>query len=152
VTAITVPAIRTCERSRTDEAAAAKPRPVGEEKAMSNNYQLIAGPHYADGFDFRAPTRSLFAPVRQYLANEIQKAEIIAMLLTRRPMLKPAVFAIVLVMWVAALASLVWLYGAGRDNPTPTDLVVMTVLIVVPMIAGVQQALARALRGLLGRR
>jgi hypothetical protein len=66
--------------------------------------------------------------------------------------LKPAVFVVVLMMWAAAFASLVWLYGAGRDNPTPTDLVVMTVLMVAPMIAGLQQALRRALRGLLRRR
>jgi hypothetical protein len=132
-----------------DEAAAARPQPVGEEKAMWNNHQLIAAAHCAGGFDFRAPTRSWLGPVRQYLVNEIQKAEIIAMLITRRPVLKPAVFVVVLVMWAAAFASLVWLYGAGRDNPTPTDLVVMTVLMVAPMIAGLQQALRHALRGLL---
>jgi hypothetical protein len=131
-----------------DEAAAARPQPVREEKAMPNNHQLIAAAHRPGGFDFRAPARSWFDPVRQYLANEIQKAEIIAMLITRRPVLKPAMFFVVLVMWAAAFASLVWLYGAGRDNPTPTDLVVMTVLMVAPMIAGPQQAL----RGLLRRR
>jgi hypothetical protein len=47
----------------------------------------------------------------------------------------------VLVMWVAALASLVWLYGAGRDNPTPTDLMVMTVLTVAPMVTALYLAL-----------
>ncbi len=96
---------------------------------MSNNCQLAAA-HCAGGFDFPAPTRSWFGPVREYLVNEIQKAEIIAMLITRRQILRPVAFAVVLVMWVMALAALVWLYGAGRDNPTPTDLVVMTVLIV----------------------
>jgi hypothetical protein len=119
---------------------------------MSSNHQLIAAAHCAGGFDFRAPARPWFGPVRQYLVNEIQKAEIIAMLITRRPVLKPAVFVVVLMMWTAAFASLVWLYGAGRDNPTPTDLVVMTVLMVAPLIAGLQQALRRALRGLLRRR
>jgi hypothetical protein len=121
-------------------------------KAMSNNRRLIAAAHCAGGFDFRAPTRPWSGPVRQYLVSEIQKAEIIAMLITRRRVLEPAVFVVVLAMWAAAFASLVWLYGAGRDNPTPTDLVVMTVLMAAPMIAGLQRALRRVLRGLPRRR
>jgi RsiW-degrading membrane proteinase PrsW (M82 family) len=63
------------------------------------------------------------------------------MMITHRPVLKGAVFVMVLVMWVAALAALVWFYGAGRNNPSPTDLVVMTVLTVVPMVAALYLAL-----------
>jgi hypothetical protein len=116
---------------------------------MSNNRQLIAAAHFkpaAGGFGLQ--TAALFGPARHYLANEIQKAEIIAMMITRRPILKRAVFVMVLVMWVVALASLVWLYGAGRDNPTPTDLVVMIILLVAPMIAALHLASGRALRRL----
>ena len=116
---------------------------------MSNDRPLIAAAHFkwaAGGFGLRA--RNLFGPARDYLSNEIQKAEIIAMMITRRPILKRAVFVMVLVMWVMALASLVWLYGAGRDNPTPTDLVVMIVLMVAPMIAALHLAFGRALRPL----
>jgi hypothetical protein len=128
-----------------------KPQAIREEQAMSNDRQLIAAAHSkpaAGGFGLRAP--NLFGPARDYLSNEIQKAEIIAMMITRRPILKRAVFVMVLVMWVVALASLVWLYGAGRDNPTPTDLVVMIVLMVAPMIAALHLALGRALRWLPG--
>ena len=99
---------------------------------MSNNCQLVAAAHCVGGIDFPAPARSWFGPVREYLLNEIQKAEIISMLITRRPILRPVMFVVVLVMWVMALAALVWLCGAGRNNPTPTDLVVMTVVIVAP--------------------
>jgi hypothetical protein len=116
---------------------------------MSNDRQLIAAAHFkpaVGGFGLQAP--NLFGPAYDYLSNEIQKAEIIAMMITRRPILKRAVFVMVLVMWVVALASLVWLYGAGRDNPTPTDLVVMIVLMVAPMIAALHLALGRALRPL----
>jgi hypothetical protein len=118
---------------------------------MSNDRQLIAAVDAkpaAAGFGLRAP--NLFGPARDYLSNETQKAEIIAMMITRRPILKQAVFVMVLVMWVLALASLVWLYGVGRDNPTPTDLVVMIVLMVAPMMAalylylGAAQAAARS--------
>jgi hypothetical protein len=116
---------------------------------MSNNRQLIAAAHFkpaAGGFGL--PTAALFGPARHYLANEIQKAEIIAMMITRRPILKRAVFVMVLAMWIVALASLVWLYGAGRDNPTPTDLMVMIILLVAPMIAALHLASGRAWRRL----
>jgi len=116
---------------------------------MSNDRPLNVAAHSkpAAGVSrLRAP--NLLGPARDYLVNEIQKAEIIAMMITRRPILKRAVFVMVLVMWVMALASLVWLYGAGRDNPTPTDLVVMIVLMVAPMIAALHLAFGRALRPL----
>jgi hypothetical protein len=116
---------------------------------MSNNRQSIAAARYrptAGGFGLQKA--DLFGPAHRYLANEIQKAEIIAMMITRRPILKRAVFVMVLVMWVVALASLVSLYGAGRDNPTPTDLVVMIILMVAPMIAALHLASGRALRRL----
>jgi hypothetical protein len=118
---------------------------------MSNDRQLIAAVDAepaAASFGLRAP--NLFGPARDYLSNETQKARIIAMIIARRPILKQAVFVMVLVMWVLALASLVWLYAAGRDNPTPTDLVVMIVLMVAPMMAalclyrGAAQAAARS--------
>ena len=116
---------------------------------MSNDRPLNVAAHSkpAAGVSrLRAP--NLLGPARDYLVNEIQKAEIIAMMITRRPILKRAVFVMVLVMWVMALASLVWLYGAGRDNPTPTDLVVMIVLMVAPMIAALHLPFGRALRPL----
>jgi hypothetical protein len=116
---------------------------------MSNDRPLIAAVDAkpaAAAFGLRAP--NLFRPARDYLSNGTQKAEIIAMMIARRPILKQAVFVMVLVMWVLALASLVWLYGAGRDNPTPTDLVVMIVLMVAPMMAALYLASGRALRRL----
>jgi hypothetical protein len=122
---------------------------IREEQAMLNDRQLIAtvdAKPAAAGFGLRAP--NLFGPARDYLSNEIQKAAIIAMMITRRPTLKQAAFVMVLVMWVFALASLVWLYEAGRDNPTPTDLVVMIVVMVAPMMAALYLASGRALRRL----
>jgi RsiW-degrading membrane proteinase PrsW (M82 family) len=116
---------------------------------MSNDRQMIAAAQLepaAGGFAIRTP--NLFGPARHYLVDEIQKAEIIAMMITRQPILKRAVLVMVLVMWIMALASLVWLYGAGRDNPTPTDLVVMTVLTVAPMVTALHLALRHVMRPL----
>jgi hypothetical protein len=128
---------------------AVKPQEIREEKAMSSHRQLIAAVRFIPatrGFGLEAP--NLFGPARRYLSNEIQKAEIIAMMITHRPILKAAVFVTVLVMWVAALASLVWFYGAGRNNPSPTDLVAMTVLTVVPMVTTLHLALRQVMRPL----
>jgi hypothetical protein len=104
---------------------------------MPHTYPMIEAVRvtpFAGRFVFRAPNRRLLGPAHQYLANEVQKAEIIATMITHRPVLKLAVLALVLLMWVGALAALVSWFGAGRDNPTPGDLIVMTVLIFAPMV------------------
>jgi hypothetical protein len=104
---------------------------------MPHTYPLIEAVRVtpvAGRFVFRAPDSRLLGPAHQYLANEIQKAEIIATMITHRPVLKLAVLALVLLMWVGALAALVSWFGAGRDNPTPGDLIAMTVLIFAPMV------------------
>src|ERR1700748_1310010 len=90
---------------------AVEPQPIREEKAMSNNRPLIAAVHFRPAAG-RFATPKLFRPARDYLANEIQKAEIIATMITPRPLLKAAMFVMVLAMWMAALAALVWFYGA----------------------------------------
>jgi hypothetical protein len=128
---------------------AVKPQGIREEKAMSSHRQLIAAVRFtpaARAFGSEAP--NLFGPARRYLSNELQKAEIIALMITHRPVLKAAVLVMVLVMWMAALAALVWFYGAGRNNPSPTDLVVMTVLTVVPMVTALHLAVRQVVRPL----
>jgi hypothetical protein len=85
-------------------------------------------------------------PVRHYLATEMEKAEIIAMMVTRRPVLKLAVFILVLLMWVGALATLVSLFGGGRNNPTPADLIVMSVMLVAAVVAALHLAVRHTLR------
>jgi hypothetical protein len=49
-------------------------------------------------------------------------------------------------MWVGALATLVSLFGGGRDNPTPADLIVMTVMLVAAAVATPHLAVRRTLR------
>jgi hypothetical protein len=67
-------------------------------------------------------------------------------MVTRRPVLKLAVFMLVLLMWVGAFATLVSLFGGGRNNPTPADLVVMTVMLVAAVVAALHLAVQRAVR------
>jgi hypothetical protein len=92
------------------------------------------------------PAPFVRGPVRHYLATEMEKAEVIATMVTRRPVLKLAVLILVLLMWVGALATLVSLFGGGRDNPTPADLIVMTVMLVAAAVATPHLAVRRTLR------
>jgi hypothetical protein len=79
----------------------------------------------------------------RYLDNEFENAAGLAMMFTQRPMLKGGAIALVLVMWVAALASQLSLFGAERGHPTPADVIAMTIGALTAMFADVAQAPAR---------
>jgi hypothetical protein len=79
----------------------------------------------------------LLARGLRYLDDEFQNAAGLAMMFTQRPMLKDGAIALVLVMWVAALASQLSLFGAKRGHPTPADLIAMTVGALTAMLADV---------------
>jgi hypothetical protein len=79
----------------------------------------------------------LLARGRRYLDDEFQNAAGLAMMFTQRPMLKGGAIALVLVIWVAALASQLSLFGAERGHPTPADLIAMTIGALTAMLADV---------------
>jgi hypothetical protein len=118
-----------------------------EDKAMQHDHPMIAVGNFklaAERLALRAPF--VRGPARQYLATEMEKAEIIAVMVTRRPVLKLAVFILVLLMWIGTLATLVSLFGGGRDNPTPADLIVITVMLVAAVVVALHLAVRRTLR------
>jgi hypothetical protein len=59
------------------------------------------------------PAPFVRGPVRHYLATEMEKAEVIATMVTRRPVLKLAVLILVLLMWVGH--SRRWCRCSGAD-------------------------------------
>jgi hypothetical protein len=61
-------------------------------------------------------------------------------------MWKSGAVALVLVMWVAALASQLSLFGAERGHPTPADLIAMTIGALTAMFADVARASAHGPR------
>jgi hypothetical protein len=129
-------------RSRGHEAGAGP-----EDKAVPHNHPMIALGCFKPAAGrpaLRAPLA--LGPARRYLATEMEKAEIIATMVTRRPVLKLAVLILVVLMWVGALATLVSLFGGGRNNPTPADLIVMTVMLVTAVVAALHLAVRRTLR------
>ncbi len=81
-----------------------------------------------------------------YLDAEIENAMGLAVMFTRRPTLKRAAIALVLVMWVAALVSQLSLFGAERGRPTPADLIAMTIGALAAMFADVARAPVRVCR------
>jgi VanZ family protein len=83
---------------------------------------------------------SLVAHGLRYLDSEFENAAGLAMMLTRHPMWKSGAIALVLVMWVAALASQLSLFGAERGHPTPADLIAMTIGALMAMFADVARA------------
>jgi hypothetical protein len=76
----------------------------------------------------------LVLPVVRYAANELQNAEAIARLFTRQPALRLPTLAVMLVLWVAAFASLISLIGVGRGHPQPADLIAMTMRALIAML------------------
>jgi hypothetical protein len=79
----------------------------------------------------------------RYLDNEFENAAGLAMLFTQRPMLMRGAVALVLVAWVAALASQLSLFGAERGNPTPADLIAMTIGALTAMFVDVARVPVR---------
>jgi hypothetical protein len=85
----------------------------------------------------------LLARGLRYLDNEIGNAAGLAMMFTQRPLLKRGAVALVLVIWIAALASQLSLFGAERGHPTPADLIAMTIGALAAMFAVVARTSAR---------
>ncbi len=79
----------------------------------------------------------MLAGALRYLDSEFENAAGLAMMFTQRPMLMRSAIALVLVAWVAALASQLSLFGAERGLPTPADLIGMTIGAITAMFADV---------------
>jgi hypothetical protein len=88
----------------------------------------------------------LLARGLRYLDDEFQNAAGLAMMFTQRPILKGGAIALVLVMWIAALASQLSLFGAERGHPTPADIIGMTIGALTAMLADVARAPLRVCR------
>jgi len=91
---------------------------------MTDNREVIMFKKVQDGYVFRALNPFVFGRARFYLANEAQKAQLLAIVTAR----SQAVFWVVLVVSIAVSTSAL-AYVTGHDNPTIRDVVVMLALI-----------------------
>ena len=112
---------------------------VGEMESVL--FKRVAGGHI-----FQAPNPWIFGQSSRYLVNDTQKAQLLAIITPRRPMLRVAVITAGIVLWTVAVAAIVWAFSPEHDQPTGYEMVAMVVLIVVPMFIALMMALQRNLR------
>ena len=86
------------------------------------------------GWVFRLPNPWVFGDTPHYLVNDAQKSQIEAILALRRPRVVAAVLLGGILVWTVLVATFMWAF-AGHQDPTPGDIGVMVVLIVLPLIA-----------------
>jgi uncharacterized membrane protein len=112
---------------------------VGEIESVL--FKRVAGGHI-----FQAPNPWIFGRGSRYLVNDTQKAQLLAIITPRRPMLRVAVITAGIALWAVAVAALVWAFGADQEQPTGPEMITMALLTVVPMFLALMLALKRNLR------
>jgi MFS family permease len=85
------------------------------------------------GWIFRSPNPWVFGDTPHYLVDDTQKAQIEAILRPRRPAVVGALLIGGLLAWTVAVATFMWAF-AGHEDPTPGDIGLMILLIVIPVI------------------
>ena len=104
-------------------------------------FKRVAGGHV-----FQAPNPWLFGQSSRYLVNDMQKAQLLAIVTPRRPMLRVALMTAGIALWVVAAAAIVWAFGSRHDQLTGYDIVAMILLIQVPLVLALMLALQHTLR------
>ena len=77
----------------------------------SARFKRVAGGHI-----FQAPNPWIFGRSSHYLVNDTQKAQLLAIITPRRPMLTVAVITAGIVLWVVAVAAIVWVLAPDRTS------------------------------------
>lgn len=86
------------------------------------------------GWVFRSPNPWVFGDTPHYLVNDAQRSQIEAIVALRRPRVVAAVLLGGILAWTVLVATFMWAF-AGHEDPTPGDIGVMVVLIVLPLTA-----------------
>src|SRR5258705_6762812 len=93
---------------------------------MSDSREATMFKPVSDGYVFRAPNPWVFGRPRFYRANEVQKAQLLAIVTSR----SQSVFWVALLVLVGASVALL-AYASGHDDPTVSDAIIMLALIPV---------------------
>ena len=92
----------------------------------------------AGGFVYRAPAPWVFGQASNYLVDDAQKSEILAIMTPDVPAWRrAAVIGAIIgvpILWVCAVTALVWALS-GHDEPTAGDFVAVLLLVLVPLVA-----------------
>lgn len=99
----------------------------------------------AGGFVYRAPAPWVFGQARNYVVDDAQKSEILAIMMPDMPAWRRAAVIAALIgipiLWVFAVTALMWALS-GHDEPTGRDLLALLLLVLVPLVAAAYAALA----------
>jgi hypothetical protein len=114
---------------------------------MSNVAEIEAAlfKQVGGGWVFQAPNPWVFGRTSRYLVNEAQKAELLAIVTPRRPILRIAAITAGILVWAVAASTIVWAVSS-HDEPTVTDALAIFALVVVPIFLALVFALQRNLR------
>jgi hypothetical protein len=94
------------------------------------------------GFIHRAPNPWIFGRADHYIVTEAQKADILDVIVARRPFLQVAVITVAMLLWGAGLGTLFWL-SSGHEDPTGTDLAIMILLTLGALFVALHLAIRR---------
>src|SRR5262249_22217747 len=97
------------------------------------------------GFIYRAPNPWIFGRADHYVVNEQQKAELLGMLVARRPLLRIAVIIAGVLLWGVAIGTVGWAF-AGHEDPTAGDVVIMVIATLAALFLALHLALRHKLR------
>jgi hypothetical protein len=113
---------------------------------MSNVAEIEAAlfKQVGGGWVFQAPNPWVFGRTSRYLVNEAQKAELLAIVTPRRPILRIAAITAGILVWAVAASTIVWAVSS-YDEPTVTDALAIFALVVVPIFLALVFALRRNL-------
>jgi hypothetical protein len=111
---------------------------VEKEPAMSDTRTQIAATLFrpvAGGYVYREPYRSPFGSAPHYLVNDEQKAELLALIVPKRPILWQVILWGALCLMVATACLGLWFY-TGHDAPTGLDTLAVFALTLVQALSG----------------
>jgi hypothetical protein len=93
------------------------------------------------GYLYQSANPWVFGPTGRYVVNEAQKAELLAIIMPRRPRLRIVLVTLFFLVIIAAATGLMWAI-TGHDEPTTMDILALLGL----SLGGVYLALVMAVR------
>ena len=102
----------------------------------------------ANGWVFRPPNPWVFGDTPHYLVSDDQKARIVAVLSSPRPILLGLVMTLGLTAWVVAVAALTWMAGLRPESMSGIQAILMVAAFIIPVFVILPIYLAWQLRRL----
>jgi hypothetical protein len=96
-------------------------------------------------FIYRAPNPWIFGRENHYIVNEQQRAELLGILVSPRPLLRLAVVVAGVLLWGVAMGTIGWAFS-GHEDPAVGDAVIMIVTTFAALFLALHVAIRNKLR------